>query len=54
MSIQHPRLNFDTRDQLDGFAVNRISKMLGGQTCSLFMSGVARQAQYMKDFQRLT
>ena len=30
---------FDTRDQLDGFAVNRISKMLGGQTCSLFMSG---------------
>ena len=40
MSIQHPKIEiFDTRDQLDGFAVNRISKMLGGQTCSLFMSG---------------
>ena len=40
MSIQHPKIEiFDTRDQLDGVAVDRISKMLGGQTCSLFMSG---------------
>ncbi|EJW20413.1 hypothetical protein IMCC14465_18380 [alpha proteobacterium IMCC14465] len=40
MTIQHPKIEvFDTRDQLNGVAVDRLSKMLGGQSCTLFMSG---------------
>ena len=46
MTIQHPKIEvFDTREQLDGVAVDRISKMLdgqsknGGRACTLFMSG---------------
>lgn len=43
MTIQHPKIEiFDTRDELDGVAVERISSMLNGQngqSCTLFMSG---------------